>query len=449
MPLVPIASIKVSDRMRVDLGDETLNGLVDSLREYGQLQPILVDADNNLIAGGRRYTAATKLGWTEIMVHQVDKLPDDVRAEMELEENIRRKDFTWQERCLGILRTHRLKRRKDPKSKWGYRQTGELLGVHYTQINKLVVVGELLERGDAELNACENFAEALGKLAARKAAEAQKLLAINEQRIREANAKKLLPVGDDLDSPVVKDDNPRALINLSKYFHNADCITHMQEMPPLSVDHVITDIPYGIDMSMVQLKQIDLVEAQHDVSNNVALFEPFLKNAYRVLRDGGYCIFFYDLSHDDKLRKLAKKAGFTVCAWPLIWCKTHACKNDAANVNFTKAIEYAMVLRKKNAILARPQPVNFIVASAAEDRKRYDNPFAKPRTVWRFLIDAVVSPGQIVLDPFAGEMSCPLAVIEAEAQPYAIELIDTHYNKGLEHVRQAYKLQHKGRCDFV
>lgn len=449
MPKVPLSSIKVSDRMRVDLGDETLDGLVDSLREYGQLQPILIDADNNLIAGGRRYTAATKLGWTEIEAHQTTALPEDVRGEMELEENIRRKDFRWQERCLGILRVHRIKKRKNPDIRWGYRQTGELLGVVHSQINKLVVVGELLERGDAELNACESFTEALAKLTARRAEQTQKLLAHNEEQKRKAQARKQKEAQDDLDSPTTTPDETRAVVSISKYFHNADCITHMAAMPPLSVDHVITDIPYGIDMDMVQLKDIKLVEAEHDVKENIALFEPFLKNAYRVLRDGGFCIFFYDLSHDAKLRSLAKRAGFTVCAWPLIWCKQHACKNDAAHVNFTKAIEYAMVLRKKNAMLRNPQAVNYILASGAEDRKKYDNPFAKPRAVWRFLIDAVVYPGQIVLDPFAGEMSCPLAVIEADAQPYAIEKVDTHYNKGLEHVRQAYKIKFRGRVDLV
>jgi ParB-like chromosome segregation protein Spo0J len=437
--------------MRVDLGDETLDGLVDSLRAYGQLQPIVIDAESNLIGGGRRFAAATKLGWTHIAAYRRESMSEDMRAELELEENIRRKNFSWQERCLGIAKCHRLKRIKDPNTKWGSRETGEMLGVTYSQITKLLKVGQLLEAGDPEINACENITEAFNLLITKRAREAQSLLASREmqQRAETAAAKAAASptVPDELD---LGEQSPVPYIDITANFHNEDCIKHMKSMKAKSVDHIITDIPYGIDMDMVQLKNIDLVEAEHDVEDNIKLFEPFLKQSFRVLRQDGYCLFFYDLKHDAMLRELAAKVGFLVCAWPLVWCKQHACKNDAAHVNWTKATEYVMVLRKtSSATLAEKQSVNYVLASAAEDRKRYDNPFAKPETVWRFLISAVARKGQTILDPFAGEMSCPLAVIAAGCQPYAIELVPAHFQKGIQHVQKAYKLLHKGRVKFV
>jgi len=447
--LIPLSSIKVGERMRVDLGDDTLNGLVDSLREKGQIQPIVVDADLNLIGGGRRYAAATLLGWTHIAAYMRESMPEHMRAELELEENIRRKSFTWQEQCLGISRTHMLKKIADPNTSWGTKETGEMLGVSHSHVGKLIKIGEMLAAGDEELRACSSLVDALSLIVSRRATEAQRILSERDLASRALLAKQKAAVSKEPDTSF---DEGELLtpVDLTKYFHNADCIKHMKSMPAKSVDHVITDIPYGIDMDMVQLKNIKLVEDQHDVEENVALFGPFLKNAFRVLRNDGYCLFFYDLKHDALLRDLATKTGFIVCSWPLVWCKQHACKNEAASVNFTKATEYVMVLRKSaSAILANHQAVNYILASAAGDRKKYDKPFAKPEAVWLWLINAVARPGQIVLDPFAGEMSCPLAVIEAGCQPYAIELMPVHYNKGIQHVQALYKRRHKGRVQFV
>jgi ParB-like chromosome segregation protein Spo0J len=53
-----------ADRHRGDVGD--LDGLAESLRELGQLQPIVVTSDLRLIAGGRRLAAVQSLGWVEI-----------------------------------------------------------------------------------------------------------------------------------------------------------------------------------------------------------------------------------------------------------------------------------------------------------------------------------------------------------------------------------------------
>jgi ParB/RepB/Spo0J family partition protein len=438
--------------MRVDLGDDTLNGLVDSLRENGQIQPIVLDADYNLIGGGRRYAAATKLGWTHIQAFFRESMPEHMRAELELEENIRRKQFTWQEQCLGIMRTHTLKRVADPTLTWGTKQTGEMLGVSHSHVGKLIKIGQLLQAGDKEVAACATLQDAITLLVTRRAAEVQALVTKRDLELRAIEAKKKAAEqqGQEPDELEEGEQTPTPIVDLSGFYHNADCIKHMKTMPANSVDHCITDIPYGIDMEMVQLKNIGLVEEQHDVEANVALFKPFLKGVFRVLRKDGFLLFFYDLKHDEMLRALAKEVGFSVCAWPLVWCKQHACKNDASDVNFTKATEYVMVCRKSSsAHLVKHQAVNYILASAAEDRKRYDNPFAKPQTVWRWLIDAVARPGQIVLDPFAGEMSCPLAVLTAGCQPYAIELVNVHYDKGIQHVQRALKLHHKGRVRFI
>ena len=99
---VMISSIKVPDRVRKDLGN--LDPLMQSLGRCGQLNPITVSRDLELIAGHRRLSAAQRLGWKMIDATVVDGLTEERRLEMELEENIYRKDFTPDELLEGVKR---------------------------------------------------------------------------------------------------------------------------------------------------------------------------------------------------------------------------------------------------------------------------------------------------------------------------------------------------------
>ncbi|MGI5868068.1 MAG: ParB N-terminal domain-containing protein [Kiritimatiellia bacterium] len=99
---VMISSIKVPDRIRKDLGN--LEPLMQSLSRCGQLNPITVTRDLELVAGHRRLTAAQRLGWKMIDATIVDGLTDERRLEMEIEENIYRMDFTPDELLEGIKR---------------------------------------------------------------------------------------------------------------------------------------------------------------------------------------------------------------------------------------------------------------------------------------------------------------------------------------------------------
>jgi hypothetical protein len=90
--MIEISTIRVEDRHRVDVGD--LRDLMESMRELGQLQPIVLTDDLKLIAGGRRLAAAQSLGWTQIEAKVARGLSDAaalLRAERD--ENTCRKPF--------------------------------------------------------------------------------------------------------------------------------------------------------------------------------------------------------------------------------------------------------------------------------------------------------------------------------------------------------------------
>ncbi len=104
---IPIDSISIPERVRRDLGD--LQPLMDSLKRVGQLNPITVTPAYELIAGHRRLTAATNLGWKTVDVTVVSGLDEVRRLEMELEENVFRKDFTPEEVLEGWKKLDRLR----------------------------------------------------------------------------------------------------------------------------------------------------------------------------------------------------------------------------------------------------------------------------------------------------------------------------------------------------
>ena len=94
-----IEQIKVPARVRKETGN--LEPLMDSLTRNGQLNPITVTRDFELIAGFRRLSAAKRLNWKMIDATIVDGLTEERRLAMELEENIHRKDFTPEELLEG------------------------------------------------------------------------------------------------------------------------------------------------------------------------------------------------------------------------------------------------------------------------------------------------------------------------------------------------------------
>jgi ParB family chromosome partitioning protein len=104
---VPISSIHVGKRVRKDLGD--LADLVDSMQRVGQMNPVILSEEYELIAGHRRLEAARRLGWASVDAVVLRRSTEVGRLEMELEENTRRKELSIIEIEEGYERLRRLR----------------------------------------------------------------------------------------------------------------------------------------------------------------------------------------------------------------------------------------------------------------------------------------------------------------------------------------------------
>jgi ParB family chromosome partitioning protein len=121
--------------------DETeLQGLASSMREVGQLSPVLVTPHPTepkhfmLVAGERRWRAATMAGMSRIMAHI---LPMETNTEqIALIENLQRVDLSPVEEAEGI-------RRLIEAHEYNQEEVGDLLGRSRTEVNTTLTLLKL------------------------------------------------------------------------------------------------------------------------------------------------------------------------------------------------------------------------------------------------------------------------------------------------------------------
>lgn len=122
--LVPSAIVVPEGRQRrdVELDEPFLNSLA-----RGIMQPLLVTKENVLVAGGRRLAGAKARALADVPVRYVeDGLSHEEIELIELEENVRRKDLSWQDEARAVARLHELYCKRDET--WNQSRSDELLG---------------------------------------------------------------------------------------------------------------------------------------------------------------------------------------------------------------------------------------------------------------------------------------------------------------------------------
>jgi DNA modification methylase len=98
----PIDSLIPYARNAKQHSDAQVAQIAASIREFGWGAPILVDGQNNVIAGHGRLLAARKLGMTDIPVVPLEHLTDTQRRALILADNKIGENASWEDELLGI-----------------------------------------------------------------------------------------------------------------------------------------------------------------------------------------------------------------------------------------------------------------------------------------------------------------------------------------------------------
>lgn len=104
---IALEAVVVRKRLRTDLGD--IEALMQSMRRYGQLQPIVLNRHRELVAGFRRLEAARRLGWRSIQAVIVECETEAAKLECEIEENVQRQNLPPEEIADALERLRRLR----------------------------------------------------------------------------------------------------------------------------------------------------------------------------------------------------------------------------------------------------------------------------------------------------------------------------------------------------
>lgn len=466
--------------------------LVPSIGQHGLIHPITVtwnDVENRfeLIAGWNRLQAFKILGYKSIPYSLRETMSEDDLMRLEIEENIRRKEMRWQDKVLGVYRVHCFESEKAAArhTNWTLQATGKILGVTAASISYILPIAKALLDKDEEVMKCENHTAAYKLLLRRKEAEALKLLHERTKpgataeptkitsattltkpsavQIAKKEAESGVLGGDDMDFDILPstatimaaqtratDSLVKQKIPLSERLINASCLDWMAQCKPGMFDLIYTDPPFGIDMKMLDNVQgIEIVEKSHHVDENLWLLERLMPLAYKVLKDDCHMFMWYDIVHQEKLTTWATAAGFKVQNWPLLWLKPAGeAKNDASYRNFTKACEYIMVLHKGETTLRKPHAVNWWVASVKGERNQQLNPFLKPFSISKELIESSIVPGMKMLDCFAGGGSLVRAAVNLGIEAYGIEKDKDQFPALYESVKSTYVDITGGNVEF-
>jgi ParB-like chromosome segregation protein Spo0J/DNA modification methylase len=458
--LIELDKITISDRVRKESPEvrKHIESLAGSIRDHGLVCPIVLDEDDSLIAGWCRFQAHKLLGSPTIAFVRRSALSQSEKIMLEIEENRSRKAMQWQEIVLGIYAAHSLltKKASAKQERWSQTATGELIGVSQASVSDALLVAKHLANNDNELLEAKTLEAAKIILTKRKQNEVAKRLATISgapQQLVVADTTKLKPrpqpvgiISINLDQSTPAEPSKKAepteisVIDLSKMIYCADNRTWFDTIPDSTVNIVFTDIPYGIEMSDLEgIQNLDLTKDQHEVDENISLMADFLKNAYRVLQNDGWCLFYYALQHHEKLTNWGEAAGFKVQPWPILWKKTSQVKNNAPQTRTSKDYEPIMLMRKGRATLLKPFPTSIIEADHSAEKKTQMHPFAKPWEVSNALLSTLSKPGDVGLDCYAGGGSLVRHMISKGLKVLACEKMPDHFYNLLETTKNTYR----------
>jgi len=382
-----INEVIIEERMRQDLGD--IDALANSIREFGLIQPLVISRTptTKLVAGGRRFAALKRIGVTELE-HAKHFLwnfeTDGVRLKaIELEENIRRKDLSWQEQVRGkqqLLET--MQRIYGPPSGgrpkagtdggFGVAKLAAMLGESVGGVSQDLQVAEAIKQFPT-LASSETKGAALGQL---------RVFGLLAQMTLSAKLA------------------PKSVDQRSWTLYRQDFRTDAVVIPDEFVDLVWTDLPYGADVDQMSAHGQSSQVASFDDSKLSVLnmLESIAKESYRVLKPDRYAVFCFGFVTYSELVFELQRAGFNVNPVPFVWAKNTK-SGENPNSRYCNNYEPLLVAAKGSPVFIRPGQPNLVTIPVEQGKLQA---VQKPvQLVERFLFD-MCSAGAVVVDWCAG-----------------------------------------------
>jgi site-specific DNA-methyltransferase (adenine-specific) len=381
------------NRQRREFEPEALTDLANSISSLGLLHPIVIretPLGPVLVAGERRLRALETI-WLlgdgcrcDGTLYPANTIPTITLGELspleaeeaELDENLKRRDLTWQERSEALARLHRLRNAQAEQIGQTHSIADTLREVEtsdYTKDRQAILLADHL--------ANPIVAGAKSEKEAFKA-----LKRVEDQRKNQALAE---AVGVSYNS------------SAHKLFHS-DCLAWLAECPDNSFDVVLTDPPYGMNAQNFGDGAGKLSNAEHHYDDSPEawreLMNRFCPEAYRVAKLQAHAYIFCDFDRFHELKSIMKSAGWYVFRTPFIVYKQGSGRVPLPDQGPRRQYETILYAIKGQ------RPVTGIYSDVIPCRleENLGHGANKPVELYIDLLKRSTRPGDTVLDAFAG-----------------------------------------------
>ena len=371
------------ERFRRDLGK--VKDLADSITRFGQLQPVVITREHELICGGRRLAACLLLQRPIICAYQ-DTVDPITMREMELEENIQRKEFSPAEECLAVEEIHKLKTQingeavSGRKGGWTLDNTAEAIGKTRGSVIESLQIAEMVRlfpelKGAKTKSEIKKVARGLEKIAAVTGALSKmEHLAKTEERYK---------------------------------VYNMDAKDFLLMQPDNKFDVVVTDPPYGIDVCDNKgtvggnTGGADSTGIRFNDSRETFLrvLEYLPRELYRITTFNAQGFMFFAPEFYQPSIEAFRAAGWTPYIRPIVWTKLHYGHTNQPSMYPTSSYEMALFFRKLDSRLVKEGMPDYISAPPCLNK---DHTTEKPVDVILNLLSRIALPGMKLVDPFMG-----------------------------------------------
>lgn len=415
---VNINDIQIGERARKDYGD--LDELAASIKEKGIIQPITLDTQLNLLAGGRRLTAA-KIAGLLVMPCLVREVSGTIDAlEIELVENIQRKDMTWQERVNLTAKIDNLYKRKDPE--WSGRKTAQILSKSIGGVNRHLQLAEAIGIAP-ELSKCKTEDDAFKLIK-----KAQKTVTINKLRVEQDKRMESLPM----------------VQHAQHHYRIGDAIKELEILRDLHKQHgsmikfFEVDPPYGIELNDV--KKGDSVTSEYkevEKANYRTWLEYLAQLLYDVAAQDAWCIFWFGPTWFTEVKNALLLAGWFVDDIPAIWIKGNGQTNTPA-FYLGRAYEPFFIARKGVPSINKQGRSNVFDFAPVNPADKW-HPTQRPLALIENILETFTVPGTICCSPFLGSGTTLLAAYRQKMACFGWDLNEKCRDRFLIEVEEMFR----------
>lgn len=384
--LIPTASITVLENRR-DISPEKVSEIAVSIAQRGLIHTVLINKETGaLIAGAHRLMAFRHnaehripcshmdyLDWTLIPARYAYDVQEDELVALELEENLRRNELTWDEAAKSVRQYHDIRCKENDE--WTLADTGRCLGLTDVSISRYIVVAREIEKGNTKVATASSLRSAY-EIFSRQAGRA---VATEMQIFNET-------------------ESPSVTV-YEKSVQVADFLSWLATYTGPKFNLLHCDFPYGINFHKSAAGGTAKWDGYKD-SKDVyfALLTATLDNMDKILFPSAHIFFWFSMTYYSETIELFKQRDdLTFDPFPCIWHKTNKGIAPDASRYPRRSYEAAMLVSRGDRKLISMTD-NVYAAPVSKEIHVSE----KPESVLRHFFKMIVDDHTELLDPTCG-----------------------------------------------